>query len=589
MRVNEFLLETFFTSESGKELQLGFETILSHYDYCRSRDAGEGGDEVESGAPPPEEDDAEEDNEGPDSYSTTKRIFRAAAFAFFTVFNLRSARFRGVWPAALRRLRSTGPITNEAAARDVFWGLLDQGIEITRADVGEHDEFVEAVLLSAETDEQDSMEDAAPVVGEDAREPSATQEETAPDEVVLRLGQGEESGEKSWLSSIGELSWGLYVRYPQWFVPYGFVHRYHHFEAICAEFKIPLKKLPPQLDYRARAEHYLEINEALQEFRRNLGLDPGSFAAFLYGFAANYVRVADVEEPPPPERAWLLLGHSRGDYEWLEEADQDSESHWQGSDGIRPGDICVMWVRSPHSCTHSVWRAISAGYPDPFFTHYRTVWIGHPTAVPRVRFRELKANPIWSKKPEVRSHFQGASGREITLEEYDELLRLWTTKGGDLSTLPRIIKPKSVDLGAVENERDVETKLLEPLLQRLGYSHDTWVRQYPVRMGRGERNYPDYAIGLTGKYGEEVARVLVEAKHRISGRRLLHDAYLQARSYAERLRANTIILCSLEGLWVYPRTGGQFSADRFETFTWAGLSEPGPFDALRQMIGEARD
>lgn len=157
-----------------------------------------------------------------------------------------------------------------------------------------------------------------------------------------------------------------------------------------------------------------------------------------------------------------------------------------------------MWCRSPRSYVHSIWRATSRGFADPFFFYYRTIWIGHPIEVSPISFRELQADPVWAKKPAIRAHFQNSSGTEVSFEEYEALLRLLETKEFDTSRLPRLARGPTLAAEGLETERDVEEKLLEPLLERLGYSRSDWIRQLPLRMGRGERFYPDYAFGVTG-------------------------------------------------------------------------------------------
>lgn len=77
----------------------------------------------------------------------------------------------------------------------------------------------------------------------------------------------------------------------------------------------------------------------------------------------------------------------------------------------------------------------------------------------------------------------------------DAVLAIMQRKGQDISQLPR---PRTVPfLPATEigNERDVEIALVEPLLSRLGYTEKDCLRQMPLRMGRGERIYPDYVFG----------------------------------------------------------------------------------------------
>jgi len=112
-----------------------------------------------------------------------------------------------------------------------------------------------------------------------------------------------------------------------------------------------------------------------------------------------------------------------------------------------------------------------------------------------------------------------------------------------------------------------------------------WVRQYRVRMGRGERVRPDYAIGFQGVAGEEIVQMLVEAKHRISTSKALHEAYVQARSYAERLRAHTMVLCAVEGLWIFRRIHGSFSSEIFEQFGWLQANEGKHLDDLLRSFG----
>jgi hypothetical protein len=74
--------------------------------------------------------------------------------------------------------------------------------------------------------------------------------------------------------------------------------------------------------------------------------------------------------------------------------------------------------------------------------------------------------------------------------------------------------------------------------------------------------------------------MVVEAKLHIVGGRQLRDAYLQALSYAERLRASAIVLCAAEGVWLFERRSGRFDGERFLVRAWGELDEP---LALREM------
>ncbi len=106
-------------------------------------------------------------------------------------------------------------------------------------------------------------------------------------------------------------------------------------------------------------------------------------------------------------------------------------------------------------------------------------------------------------------------------------------------------------------EKDVEQKLLEPLLEKLGYTPKNWIRQMPLRMGRGIRYYPDYVINPKIKRGDEKADFIWEAKLSISNDKKLRKDFYQAKSYALRLKADGLGLIALEGIWI------SFSKDDF--------------------------
>ena len=88
-------------------------------------------------------------------------------------------------------------------------------------------------------------------------------------------------------------------------------------------------------------------------------------------------------------------------------------------------------------------------------------------------------------------------------------------------------------------------------MQKLGFESKNWIRQLSVRMGRGQRNYPDYAIFVDKKNkGEEIAKFLWEAKFRISNEKQLLYSFQQAKSYARRLDSRAFGLVAVEGIWI---------------------------------------
>ena len=262
--------------------------------------------------------------------------------------------------------------------------------------------------------------------------------------------------------------------------------------------------------------------------------------AFLYDFAPRFL-VENEGELPEPSKVWLITGDTggNGDFEWLEEAvgDAASASHWQGNINTRRGDVLLVYCVSPRSYIHSVWRAVTDGFVDPFFYYHSTVWIGQPIKTMPVTFKEMKADPLLSQKGEIKAHLQGPSGKPFTLEEYDAVLAIMESKGQDIIQLPRPPIVSFLPSTELVNERDVEVTLIEPLLSRLGYTEKDWLRQLPLRMGRGERIYPDYVFGAKTVRGEESAEMVLEAKFTVGSEKALRETYLQAVSYAYRLRA----------------------------------------------------
>lgn len=159
-------------------------------------------------------------------------------------------------------------------------------------------------------------------------------------------------------------------------------------------------------------------------------------------------------------------------------------------------------------------------------------------------------------------------------------------KGQDISILPAI--PKSNYLPQVDllNERDVEIQLIEPLLQRLGYGNSDWIKQMPLKMGSGERYYPDYAIGANVKRGEESAKFLIESKFKLSSQKDFKDAFFQAKSYALRLQSKVFALASIEGICIFGLERGSFSIHQFIQKTWGELNHPDEFYKILQLIGK---
>lgn len=394
--------------------------------------------------------------------------------------------------------------------------------------------------------------------------------------------------DERWWKEIEYISNALYISFPDFFFPYFFLCEFDKFKLICDEYYIALPEIPKKRYQRERTMYYLEICKALYEFRINNGLSPEELIAFFYDFAPNSLAENNNENPLniSPSKVWYV-GGGQVDFDFLDNAKNDEIERWQSNIDIRAGDILIMYCVSPRSYIHSVWQAINDGFIDPFFYYYCLTYISNAIKVPPITLQEIKTNPVLSKSPIIRKNFQGVNGYPVAHDEYGEMLRLWAEKGMDITALPKIevIKYLSDDI-VLKDERDVELYLLEPLLSRLKYEQADWIRQMPIRMGRGERYYPDYCFGAISARGEESAKMLIEAKYSIKSTKSLKDAYFQAKSYAMRLQADKFVLASKEGLWIYEKAGSNFDIDKNIHFTWNDIENPDNLHQLMKMIGK---
>lgn len=400
-------------------------------------------------------------------------------------------------------------------------------------------------------------------------------------EDVFYFGEAEED----WYDYVAAISLGLHRAHPEYFLPYDFRTRFHQLQEIHQEFGIPLTVVPTKGDKQGRALYYLDINASWQEFRRLHGLSAAEMCAFLYDFAKEFITPTDASDLPIPTKAWMVTGGS-WDIETVEQATSENIHHWGANSGVRRGDILVMYLVKPKSCIHSIWRACSDGFIDPFFHYHSMAWIAAPVKTAEIPLAILKAHPLLSKKGAIRANFQGPSSKApLSFEEYQAIVALMVEQGQDCSSLPVIQTPPAQVEVDLENERDVEIQLIEPLLARLGYQDKDWIRQMPIRMGRGERNYPDYAIGATLGRGKESAHMIIESKYQLSSRRDFEEAFLQAKSYAVRLQCEAMTLAAREGIWIFQKSGNTFEIEHHAHRSWGELNHPDAFHEALSKIG----
>ncbi len=352
---------------------------------------------------------------------------------------------------------------------------------------------------------------------------------------------------------ISVFSTWLYLNYPETYKPYFFRNNFDLLIRISDAFGITLPPVPLKRYKKERFLYYGVLCEAFEDFAQANNLTAAEFCAFLYDFAPAYLQLGTEPESelPQPTQVWWIGGDKHGgDFEFLDNPTKGSTTFWQGAEDTKKGDILIMYCLSPRSCVHSVWRATRDGIADPFFHYYSNIYIGHGQKIPSMSIHELKADKHFSENPLVRKNLQGINGYPLSSDDYLRLQHMFASKGFDVSLLPQLYKHTYEQNKDLQTERDVELHLIEPLIERLGFSPQDWIRQLSVRMGRGERNFPDYAFLSDKTSGYEKASMLIESKFWIKNNRELEDTFKQVWSYGQRLSASKLVIADKESLWI---------------------------------------
>ena len=384
---------------------------------------------------------------------------------------------------------------------------------------------------------------------------------------------------------IHPVSVSLYIAHPDYFMPYGFTNSFADLKRISELFNLALPPTPHKKDTKGRGRYYAQLNNAFYEFRQSYGLSTAEMYAFLHDFALEFL-VENDDVLPEPSKVWPIIAgvYNEDDFQWLADAQEDSLAPWNENPNIRRGDILLIYCIRPHNALCYLARAVTDGFTDPFCHYYNVVWLGDILSTPPITFGELAAHPQLAQSSVVKTRMQGPNSGSFTLEEYDAILAIMASKGQDVSQLPRPRTVSFLPSTELQNERDVEVSLIEPLLLRLGYTEEDWLRQMRLRMGRGERIYPDYVFGAETKRGEERADMVLEAKFTISGDKALRESYAQAVSYAYRLRAEVVMLGAREGLWLFKQKRGSFSLMSFSFYGWEDLQNPDTLFELKKLL-----
>lgn len=394
---------------------------------------------------------------------------------------------------------------------------------------------------------------------------------------------------KSFCAILSEISLVLYLYGDLFFFPILFREQFDTFMKILDVLDIPMPELPAKSDKRGRLLLYNELNNNIAKFAKENNLTIEETCACIYDFAFMLLEEEDEKqvELPEPTNIWLT-GGSKEDYKtFLENPIQGEKSVWTCSENTKRGDIIVMYVLSPYSCIQSIWRADIDGVYTPFNYYNSRTRATDGIVIPQITLNELKADPYFSVLPITRKNFQGVNGVQFSATDYKELQRLLTEKEFDVNVLPQLYKPNLEFDGQLKNEKDIEEKLLIPLLEKLGYSETDWTRQLSQKAGRKEKAIPDFVFLPKGEIYFQNAPMVIEAKFDMSSNIERTKSYNQALSYARMMKSSVFGICDKDRLIIYKEKNGYF--ERFTpTFEkhWQNINDAETFSQLKLLIGK---
>lgn len=376
---------------------------------------------------------------------------------------------------------------------------------------------------------------------------------------------------------------------------------FSHFIDCCNVLGIDLPKIPLQKDKFERCMYMEEICECIEAFRVKEEITKEQTCALLYGYANEVLKYQKNEnetaELPSPTRIWIT-GASKEDVKYNSILAETSV--WAGNERTKRGDIYVLYALSPHSKIISIWRAVSGGAPNPFDYYTNRIVMGQRIEVPAITFDELKADDKMSQAAVVRNNLNGINGRELTYEDYQNLLAMIARKGFDINTLPNLEAPSLDVVEGIDLEEDVSNKQVKPLLAKLGYSEkrgEDWDQEVQLKLGRdratdehGYKGRPDFAFFVKeGELGQKRSPFLIEVKYYMKDNAEAVSAISQAISYADHLHSPMIAVCDREVFRVYKANkSGNFSIENSLIFDqkWTEInSNPEVFNQLLKLIG----
>ena len=181
------------------------------------------------------------------------------------------------------------------------------------------------------------------------------------------------------------------------------------------------------------------------------------------------------------------------------------------------------------------------------------------------------------------------------LLDYAEIKRMLEAKGFDTSILPSLYEPKILAGVEITNEKDVEDKLLKPLLEEMGWNkNEEYFQQVEFPAGRGTTGHqmekrPDFCLHISGEDRDMEAQVVIEVKMNMKNNQEIKANYEQGVSYAKWGNARVLVICDKNQIRVYERnTKNQFLPFDKPTsrFRWEDMQVLEKYNELKRMLSK---
>lgn len=381
--------------------------------------------------------------------------------------------------------------------------------------------------------------------------------------------------------NIEYMSTVLAMQMPELFVPYYFQDNFNVLQKIANEFEFDLPSVPVKSDYKGRFYYYGELCDVFSDFRTKHNMTLYEFCTFLYDYAPKVIGGIDsyiIKDPPEPTSAFFIGGTK--DDAFLSD-EKDAIACWQCSPDAKPGDYAVMYLKTPISSVDSVWRCVSEGFIDPFAYYYRWTYIAKPQKIRKVAKSNLEKDRILSKMSLVKKNLQGINGWPLKPSQYNRLM--------ELGKRPDLQLSYSLSVGDIElaRESDVEELLIKPLLKKLKYKDNDYVRQLHIEVGNHNTMLiPDFLLLPDTTVGQQKAFAVIEAKFDIPNSKAFEDVKIQARSYARQVLAKYSVIASKDKIYI-SACEDDFTEDFFVK-TWEEIEEPDTFSQLFKILGKSK-